>query len=1072
MKLQLFAAASGLFAVLSGSIVLAWYFNKIYFLNEDYFPMKSNTAVGFILLGIALLFHSRIFGARRIEVILTGGALALAAMLLAFVTSLQDLLGLSLGIDSLFFQPKGEVYELGATGRMSPVTSFSLFALGSALLLNLSLVKAAKAIAQTLALFVFVIAGFVLIGYLYKTDLGYQIGQFTRITGLSSTLFLILSAGILSLTREVGFVSILFRTSYGGFVARRLIFTVLFAIPFLGWIQHTLSEGGYITDSTGVALLVISTIVAVCPLILSTARKLDHLQNALARRQQMFRYLVEGTQDHAIFMLDLRGRIQSWNSGAERVTGYSEKQVVRESLSILFHESDRNSERLHQFLSSALSQNKFKQEVKLARQDGRSLTALLTLSRVQTEVGRAIGFACVTQDITAAKEAEEKILRSEAQFRTLANSIPQMAWMTDESGAITWYNDKWYDYTGTRDGEMKGWGWMAVHHSEHLERVVSRFRQSLENKTSWQDTFPLRSASGEWRWFLSMANPVFDEGGHVLSWVGTNTDITDERNSKIEREALLKELEEKSGLLETVMEQMPAAVIIAKAPSGKILYGNDQVEKVWRHPVRPAEEIKDYSKWIGFHSDGRQYEGQDWPLARAITKGEIVLREDTDVLRGDGSRGVICLSAAPVRNTRGEIVAGVVICEDVTEARQFESQLLRTKEAAEAASVAKTQFLANMSHEIRTPMNAVIGFSDLLLEKNLSEAEKKEYLRRIRSAGAHLVKIIDDILDFSRVDSGRMQIEKVRFSVLDIIHEVFDALGTAADGKGIQFQVQEMNSIPPQIHSDPSRLRQILLNLVGNAVKFTDKGAVTVRLQFLEKSASRNENELAVEIEDTGIGIPYEAQGQLFQLFRQADSSVTRRYGGTGLGLALSKRLVQALGGDLILKKSHPQKGSIFRFTIPTGQVAQNRTQEDSQKKIEEALARHVEVKPSAQLKGKKILLAEDSPDNVILMRVYLESEGARIDHAHDGLEAIKMAVEHDYDLVLMDLQMPNLDGLEATRQLRHKNYSKPILAVTAHALKEEVIKSLEAGCNDHITKPVKRKDLVDAIVKIAGRGA
>jgi CheY-like chemotaxis protein len=276
--------------------------------------------------------------------------------------------------------------------------------------------------------------------------------------------------------------------------------------------------------------------------------------------------------------------------------------------------------------------------------------------------------------------------------------------------------------------------------------------------------------------------------------------------------------------------------------------------------------------------------------------------------------------------------------------------------------------------------------------------------------------------------------------------------------------------IPQVIYTDTARLRQILLNVIGNAVKFTEKGHVHVLLKYDSRENQESEPHLQIEIDDTGIGIVEQAQARLFQLFGQADASVTRKYGGTGLGLLLSRKLTHALGGDLELVRSVPGKGSVFRLTIPTGDVSDVAFIDQP-----DGVPQHPRVtsisRKIPQLKGARILVAEDAPDNAMLMRIYLQTEGAHVDLATDGFEAIKMAEENDYDVILMDLQMPNLGGLEATRRLRAKNYVKPILALTAHALKNETLRSLDAGCNDHLTKPVDRKQLLEIIKDYAQGG-
>jgi PAS domain S-box-containing protein len=404
---------------------------------------------------------------------------------------------------------------------------------------------------------------------------------------------------------------------------------------------------------------------------------------------------------------------------------------------------------------------------------------------------------------------------------------------------------------------------------------------------------------------------------------------------------------------------------------------------------------------------------------------------------------------------------------DITDMKRAERELeiqkldlKRAKESSELASAAKMDFLANISHEIRTPMNAILGFTDLILDNSLSDQERHEFASRIKVNGDRLLHLIDDILDLSKFEAGKIPIEKIQFSVSELILEVLDNLEALWERKGLRLELQISSPIPMVITSDPLRLRQVLINLIGNAIKFTEQGSVLVKLRFRKGDSDRSY--LVVEVVDTGIGISDEKKKALFRAFGQADNTISQRFGGTGLGLILSKRFSEALGGDLILLRSEPGAGSSFEMTIETGDVSQMTFIDSIQKGIRPP--RVCDQKKEPLLRGRRVLLAEDCPDNEILVRRFLESEGAQVDVARDGLEAVEMASRSNYDIILMDVQMPRLDGLEATKRLRTGGYVRPIVALTAHALKEEAARSLLAGCNGHLTKPINRPDLVMAI--------
>lgn len=429
----------------------------------------------------------------------------------------------------------------------------------------------------------------------------------------------------------------------------------------------------------------------------------------------------------------------------------------------------------------------------------------------------------------------------------------------------------------------------------------------------------------------------------------------------------------------------------------------------------------------------------------------------------DGALRWHLLRGVPEVNADGRVTSWIVTCTEIHERKMAEearSSLLsleksarreieRAKLAAEEANRAKSQLLANMSHEIRTPLGIVLGLSELMLESTPSEEERTESLQTILRNGRQLSKLVDDILDISKIEAGRLELESVSFLLRDLVEDMNATAGFHARQKGLELHFEIADNVPVAVKSDPTRLRQILTNVLGNAVKFTERGSVVARIKVDGDPAQRQR--LVFTITDTGIGIPAPAQERLFQDFMQADTTTTRRFGGTGLGLALSRRLSRLLGGDLVLASSHEGQGSCFKFWIEIEAVVI-------------PLASSSADQADRRLDGLKVLLVEDAPDNQLLVRRMLQRVGARVDLANDGAEGIEQAIANDYDIVLMDIQMPNVDGYEAVRTLREKRYSRPIIALTAHAMKEERERCLERGFDDHLTKPIKHKELLDQI--------
>jgi len=382
-----------------------------------------------------------------------------------------------------------------------------------------------------------------------------------------------------------------------------------------------------------------------------------------------------------------------------------------------------------------------------------------------------------------------------------------------------------------------------------------------------------------------------------------------------------------------------------------------------------------------------------------------------------------------------------------------EDELRKAKESAESAARAKSEFLANMSHEIRTPMNAVIGLTDLLSRTSLS-AEQRDYVETIKSSGDSLLAIINDILDFSKIDSGKMELEASPFCLRRIIEDSMDLVAARASEKGLDLSCHIERKTPQSFSGDPNKLRQILANLLSNAVKFTEHGKIEVSVGSRKLDAERFQLHFAVK--DSGIGIPEAEMGRLFQSFSQVDASTTRRYGGTGLGLAISKRLVEMMGGE-IWAESHAGTGSTFHFTITA--KAANLPAEDGDQGLHDSDSRKGSKHPL------RILLAEDNAVNQKVMQKMLSKLGHRSDVATNGLEVLEALEKHSYDVVLMDVQMPEMDGLETAKRIRQRWKKGPgIVAITAFALQGDRERCLLAGMDDYISKPVKLENLQEVL--------
>jgi len=637
----------------------------------------------------------------------------------------------------------------------------------------------------------------------------------------------------------------------------------------------------------------------------------------------------------------------------------------------------------------------------------------------------------------------ERLAVVEQAERALFEAIGEAIYRGEAgSSSITWEGNLsgmgWED-EGTLPNTRAAWE--AYIHPEDLARCQAAWKG--EAGTKWSVEYRLVGRDGRVHWLLDRGQNVQVGNNRVIS-VGTILNLSPLR----ETEQRLRDVVDAAG--EYIWEV---------DSEGHYTFLSDRVVDVLGYPVE---------KLIGRHPLSFVPPG-DVDEVRAKTEELEKSRQPYKdfqhrMMRSDGEIIWLSINGVPVSNMQGRITGYRGAGLDITARKRAEQELIREKESALAADRAKSEFLAVMSHEIRTPLNSVLGFADLLAETSLEPAQR-EQLEMICRSGDALLVLLNDILDFSRIESGKMPIQASSVDIRSCLSDVVNLYGATSKAKGVTLRIQVANDIPRHLCTDPGRLRQILLNLVGNAVKFTPAGEVVVSAKVGPSDPNDGRFPLLIEVQDSGIGIAPDRVARLFKPFSQADSSTTRRFGGTGLGLAICKRLAELLGGDVKLVRSS-SAGSVFALELPLVTVPAG-LEETAQA---EAAA---DTKPSGS-RPWRILVVEDNKVNRMLAQRMLQSLGYESDSAENGLQGIQAHAVQPYHIMFMDLQMPVMDGVEAASHLRKREAENPgippvyIVALTADAMAGDRKRCIDAGMNDYLSKPIRRADLAAALDRAA----
>lgn len=505
-----------------------------------------------------------------------------------------------------------------------------------------------------------------------------------------------------------------------------------------------------------------------------------------------------------------------------------------------------------------------------------------------------------------------------------------------------------------------------------------------------------------------------------------------------------------------IAENIPLLLWTA-SPEGEITYFNSQ----WREFLGPDKTTLDLSSLNSIiHPEDIKLAIQNWATIIAEKKkyeAEFRLKRYRD------KKYIWFMArATPIKNELGHVIKWLGFCIDINDLKMAKSDLEKTKQELVEATLAKSQFLANMSHEIRTPLGVIIGFADLALDAEEAHADAHDYLMAIKRNSQQLTHIIREVLDLSKAEVGKLEIDETQVSLANLLGEIVSESKTLAHQKGLEFVYHPDASLPDYVDTDPVRLKQVLNNLITNAIKFSGKGEIKLLARMTSPKLEGQPVQLEFVVADTGIGIPQSQQEKLFKPFCNVSSSLAKSSTGeTGMGLILGHQMARAMGGDLWLESSTPGKGSVFILTIEAGLWKKPMMITDPF-----LVKKGVSSEPDKCLEGKKILLVEDSPDNQVLVNHYLMGTGAKLTMASNGFEGVEKASQDDFDVILMDIQMPVMDGYQATKYIRQNGFNKPIIALTAHALRQEQERALNSGFNVFLTKPISRQVLIESLAR------
>jgi PAS domain S-box-containing protein len=778
----------------------------------------------------------------------------------------------------------------------------------------------------------------------------------------------------------------------------------------------------------------------------------------------------------AVVTADEYGTILSCNPAADAIFGYPVGEAVGQPIDQLLPPAN-NGNTVPFARAKGLTERDYNgvdRTLNGRRRDGSIFPLSLALTRA-TVAGSPV-LVGVVRDLTAQRAMEAARQENESRYRALTTLSPIGFFHSEPTGKFVFVNEQWSAISGRSAEHALGDGWLEAISAADRQRVADDWRDATAEGRPFRAEFDLQRPNRELVSVLAQAIPATDGGGSVVGYVGAVTEISDIKQAAFRLRVALDTLDDGLALYDAqdrIIIHNRRFKELLRIPADVALIGRNH-EQLLRTAVAhvgmaDATYRRAPEAWIEARLENHRNPPQE-PTEHRLADGRWLKLRDW---RTDGGGAILLVRDITARQNqeqelrRNEERLKQYVADLEQSRAQLESQAstmarlaedyAAEKQNAEAANRAKSEFLAMMSHEIRTPMNGVLGMIGLSLDTELSP-QQRQYLLTARDSADALLAIINDILDLSKLEARRVELEHLNFRFDELIDSVTALLAARAKSKNIGLTTTIAPDLPPWLNGDANRLRQVLFNLVGNALKFTEQGGVTINARH--RQIDDAQVELQISVTDTGIGIPLDRQKSLFHRFTQTDTSTSRKYGGTGLGLAICKQLCELMGGKIGLR-SQAGRGSSFAFTVRCGigtpAIA--------------AVAAPAEQPPTRPAQALRVLVAEDNRVNQLVITTMLTKFGHKSDVVGNGIEAVEAVSRVPYDMVLMDVQMPEMDGATATRAIRKLPGPAgkiPIIAVTAHAMAGHREEYLAAGMNDYVAKPINPRDLLAAITRCA----